>query len=489
MGSSLYLPFCLNALQREKIMENEIEANALSDITDIKHQIALTNQKVDQLTNALVELANVLKQQHSSQAELVNKAVQDAINPLSLTLYQLKSLAAYTTRHQYKEKGSLIRVVFLVNLIEAWDALHDIYLLMKENPRFDPVVISINHAPVGSHFAHEEKIYAHLVSLGIEPVRFNNPNAYIDLEMLKLLDPDIIFRQTPWDTSIPPAFRFNEINFAKICYVPYGILMIPFKEEDINYSFYKSCWRMYYDHPSQLSMLSSHVKKDVLRLSGQTKIARILDMQNEPAWPLPVLPNTIRVIWAPHHSLEQQTWVNLNYSTFLYNYQQFLQLARECPEIQIVLKPHQILFSKLVELKLLTQQEMDQFIAEFSSLPNAAIVTGGDYFPLMWASDLMITDGISFFGEYMITEKPIIWTKNPRRYPMNELGELLVSEGTYQADTFDQVIAYIEQLFVQHDDPLAENRKSLKAQLQPNNGGSAQFIVNDILQGIDYPDC
>lgn len=472
-------------------MNDEYTTGSSQDVQEIKQQLALTNQKVDQLTNALVELANVLKQQQSTSSDIVFKAVQDAVNPINSKLFQIKTLNSYIARHQLKEKNGLIRVVFLVHMIEAWDELHDIYMKMKDHPRFDPIVISIPHSHMGNDvFAHEDECYAQLVALGIQPIRFNNDNSYTDLEMLKIMDPDIIFRQSPWENSIPPAFHFDELNFTKICYVPYGILMIPFNEDELGIRsyFYKSCWRLYYDHPLQFDMLKSHVKKGALRLSGQPKIARILEKEKEPAWPLPIMPNTIRIIWAPHHSLDQEAGFNVHYSTFLYNYKQFLQLARECPEIQLVLKPHPIIFSKLVQFGLMSQQEVDQFIHDFVSLPNAALVLGGDYFPLMWASDLMITDGISFFGEYMITEKPIIWTKNPKRRVMNELGELLVNEGTYQAETFDQVVGYIEQLFVQHQDPLLEQRKNLKAQLQPNERGSAEFILEDIIQGIDSPD-
>lgn len=470
-------------------MNDEYTTGSSLEIQEIKQQLSLTNQKVDQLTNALVELANVLKQQQSANAEIVSRIVQDAMNPVNSKLFQIKTLNSYIARHQSREKNGLIRVVFLVHLVEAWEALHDIYLQMKDNPRFDPIVISISHSHMANGvYAHEDECYTQLVALGIQPIRFNNPNSYTDLEMLKIMDPDIIFRQSPWENSIPPAFHFDELNFAKICYVPYGLLMIPFEDSELGTGsfFYKSCWRMYYNHMSQYEMLAPHFKEDVLRLAGSTKLDLILQKKNELAWPLPIVPNTIRIIWAPHHSVDQEAWMNLHYSTFLYNYQQFLQLARECPEIQIVLKPHPILFSKLVELKLMSQQEVDQFIHNFTSLPNTALILGGDYFPLMWASDLMVTDGISFFSEYMMTEKPIIWTENPKHRKMNEIGELLANTGTYRAQTFDQVVAYIEQLFVDHQDPLLPVRQALKEQLQPNKQGSAQYIVNDIIQGMDH---
>ncbi len=132
----------------------------------------------------------------------------------------------------------------------------------------------------------------------------------------------------------------------------------------------------------------------------------------------------------------------------------------------------------------MTPAELRAYMEEFIALPNTAIVTGGNYIPLFWASDLMITDGVGFFAEYMVTGKPLIWTENPGHFPLNEIGQLL-QEGMYRAENFEQAVHYLEQLCVEKNDPLREKREEIIKQLIPHEEGSAQFIVNDILDGID----
>jgi CDP-glycerol glycerophosphotransferase (TagB/SpsB family) len=166
------------------------------------------------------------------------------------------------------------------------------------------------------------------------------------------------------------------------------------------------------------------------------------------------------------------------------NYRHFLQLARECPNLQIVLKPHPSLFEKVVFFGLITHEDLRAYLEEFLSLPNTAMVTGGNYIPLFWASDIMITDGIGFFAEYMVTGKPLIWSENPGHFAMNKIGQIL-QEGMYRASDFEAIVQYLEQLCVERNDPLAPKRQEITRQLLPRPEGSAQFIVNDILQALD----
>jgi len=253
------------------------------------------------------------------------------------------------------------------------------------------------------------------------------------------------------------------------------------EDEHYNHYFTRSCWRVYAETEFNVGRAGKFSFESNLITSGSPKLDRILQMRDDMSWPLPVEPNTVRIIWAPHHSMTSD-W--LYFSTFPTNYKHFLQLARECPHLQIVLKPHPTLFDKVIAYGVMTPAELRAYMEEFIALPNTAIVTGGNYIPLFWASDLMITDGVGFFAEYMVTGKPLIWTENPGHFPLNEIGQLL-QEGMYRAENFEQAVHYLEQLCVEKNDPLREKREEIIKQLIPHEEGSAQFIVNDILDGID----
>ena len=65
----------------------------------------------------------------------------------------------------------------------------------------------------------------------------------------------------------------------------------------------------------------------------------------------------------------------------------------------------------------------DLYEKGWDSLPNASVYKEGDYFGIFQTSDLLITDCSSFLGEYLVSEKPIIFLDKAERAGFNELGE------------------------------------------------------------------
>ena len=433
------------------------------------------------LSQALALLRSSLEVQNRTGTQ-IERSMQQLFHPVHVGLQKVKSVANLVARNMPRSNKPIIRVVFMVHNVEAWDALNDVYDIMRNHDRFEAIVITTKRDFLNTQkFGEEEINFKGLQQLGINPIRFNGSDTNQELEFLKVINPDIIFRQSPWEISIPQAFHFNEISFARTCYVSYGFGSVKLEAEHTNIFFMRNLWRAYCETDSQAQGWNAVTPKGAVRVSGSPKLDRVLKTSENAGWPMEILPDTTRIIWAPHHSV-QSDW--LNFSTFMSNYRLFLQLARECPNLQIVLKPHPSLFEKIVFFRLITHDELRAYLEEFLALPNTAMVTGGNYVSLFWASDLMITDGIGFFAEYMVTGKPLIWSENPGHFPLNEIGEIL-QEGMYRANDFEAIVNYLEQLCVQQDDPLAAKRKEITQKLLPRPEGSAQFIVNDILEAID----
>lgn len=455
-----------------------------SEHDDLNQKMATALAKIDQLEGTLARITALLEEKASTPSTVqIDDVVKRHVAPIHDALFKMKTLNAMIARKQSHVGQKSIRVIFLVHNVECWDAVHELFLLMQAHPRFEPIAITLPRDFTNRGQFHQEDLnYNGLTELGITPIRFNDNNYADQLEMLKLMGPDIIFRQSPWDISIPGAFHFHEINFAKICYVPYGFSTVPFTPEQMNVLFMRSCWRAYTETETHAKIWSQYIAQGNLRVAGSAKLDRIVASSDVAEWPMPVEPGSTRIIWAPHHSLNAEQW--LNFSTFMENHQAFLQLARECPQLQIVLKPHPTLFEKILTFGLMTHEELMAYLNEFVALPNTALVTGGNYLPLFWASDLMITDGIGFFSEYMVTGKPIIWTVNPTHVAMNDVVTKL-TEGMYQAHEFESVVNYLEQLIVDKHDPLYDTRQELIKTIMPHPNRSAQFILEDIIAGID----
>ena len=84
----------------------------------------------------------------------------------------------------------------------------------------------------------------------------------------------------------------------------------------------------------------------------------------------------------------------------------FLELAKKHPEYSFVVKPHPALRYKCISEKFLTEQEYDDYIAQWNSLENATVYTDGNYFDIFKTSDVLITDSSSFLAEYFYSGKP-----------------------------------------------------------------------------------
>jgi len=66
-----------------------------------------------------------------------------------------------------------------------------------------------------------------------------------------------------------------------------------------------------------------------------------------------------------------------------------------------VFKPHPRLKYELVQHGIMTMAEADEYYDAWRSIPNASVYEQGNYFGLFVESTLMITDCISFLGEYL----------------------------------------------------------------------------------------
>jgi len=129
-----------------------------------------------------------------------------------------------------------------------------------------------------------------------------------------------------------------------------------------------------------------------------------------------------RLVWAPHHSYSPH-W--LNFGVFAKIKDDMLSFAKANSDIQIVLRPHPFLWGTLTDRKVISSSELDAWRKEWDELPNTFVDEDGSYAELFLATDILVTDGISFLGEYpLITGKPTIFFENDGHWKFSAVGEL-----------------------------------------------------------------
>ena len=355
-----------------------------------------------------------------------------------------------------------VKVVFLGLYFEAWDALDEIYQKMAKDPRFEPIVVSMPRKLTGQlAYAQEEKAHAFFEGKGIPHIRLNSGGSGSQnlegLAILRDLAPDYVFVNYPWQRNYQPAVRFDHlVEFTRLVYVPYFSLVMvdePDDEPGGGQGDAPVATHLFTQRLHQLASLVFTQERDVVdayaltergnshvHFTGSPKIDNLAReaQAGKTSWPLE--DGKFKIIWAPHHSYSPHWY---NFGVFSKIYLQMLEFAKANSDIQIVLRPHPFLWSTLTDRKVLSETELSSWRKSWDELPNTAVDEEGSYAGLFLATDILVTDGISFLGEYpLITGKPAIFFESADHWKFSATGEIAAAS-SIRVKTFAELTEMI----------------------------------------------
>ncbi|MDY0013018.1 MAG: hypothetical protein RBS40_09030 [Rhodocyclaceae bacterium] len=342
----------------------------------------------------------------------------------------IKQTAGLIARKNTNVKLKKCRVVFLVHAVEYWSALADVFERMLVDNRFEVVLACVNRRYGENDFYGAKRVSEYFSSRNLQHLLLDDEDSYSSLEILKIISPDYIFRQQQWDSNYQRAFSSWELTFAKTCYLSYGAVMLEryhASGEDGDFQLgYDQVWHRFAhlifcesEIARSYYLANKHGMPEKYVVTGSPKLRRLL--QSCPVWPINRSERGLRVVWAPHHSIGND-W--LNFGTFLLVYKEMLAWAQSNCKVEIVLRMHPDLSPRLNTLG----NEYEDWHKAWRELPNTYIDEGDpEYGGLFAASDLLITDGVSFLLEYPLFGKPAIFIKRDGHAPFNELGKLAES--------------------------------------------------------------
>lgn len=465
---------------------NEVPNQLLKTLYDF---IAVQSQTNQTLLSKLQKIEVSIERSKAQNLQILHKELHD--------IHQTLQMVARKTSTGKKQK---IRCVFIISFYQAWNTLADIYDVMRDSEDFDPIVVSTarkrakdTHVIFGEELTHE-----FLKSENIPHIRLNTaiPDNHC-MDILKALEPDIIFRQSAWH-DLPPVFNAEDINFARLCYVPYSFTAVKRLDKDepvdtlastrhTNLYYHQLCWRIFCEtemHKNMYIDTSTRAGQNVV-VTGYPKFDRLIAAKKQaPYWPIKnnTAKRRFRIIWAPHHSVTREV---MGFGTFVEVHKEILQWAKECEqEYEFVMKPHPALVGELVHaLRIFTQEYMDSFFEAWNALPNTAVFEGGDYGPLFMGSNVMLTDGVGFLSEYQLFEKPLVFLDSGHHFGFNAAGEVMM-ESANSFRSLADARRFIETLKNGQPDPMREKQQSVLTRIMPYPGQSAQKIVQSIRDGL-----
>ncbi|WP_304423118.1 CDP-glycerol glycerophosphotransferase family protein [Turicimonas muris] len=428
-----------------------------------EHRNHLTSEltRLDKKMQLLCEEVSKLRETASKLEEEVKtlKKLPDNIKELEASLGCVAKRIKNSAKHK--------RIAFLIHNIAAIDALLPVINEAKRRQHYVFLIAIRNNFKLGGRNEKESQHLA-LSEMKLEHLQFETLSPGKGLEYLKALRPDVIFRQSPWDADIDDEFSTEYLRFSKICYTPYyGVQLLKhFSPKDaIDYhcdqEFHRNAWAIFVENTQEVIdnfKSVSLMKSTNLVLSGLPKYEYLFNQicgitGKEGA--------TKTILWAPHHSFDT-TW--LGFGTFMNTYPTILKFLKENRDTTtLVFRPHPLFKKNLISSGNMTEERYDAVLKEFIELENFSLSSEADPHQDFQASDLLITDGISFLASYLLTDKPIIWIDSQRHGDFTAFGEK-ITLGSYHVglDEISDLPDLIKSLLVKGEDPLREKREELK---------------------------
>lgn len=380
-----------------------------------------------------------------------------------------------------KKENKTVRVVFLISENQKWH-YQELYDHFSADERFEPIILVSLLTSVHNGFDHTrnnlKENYEFFKARGM-----NVEYCYVNGQYQSLTDfsPDIVFYEQPWE--LPDEYMpYNVSKYALTFYEGYFYSGLFDSDVDqFTTPFYKSLYKFFL--PNEATVISLNKKdKCFKRINvniGYSKLDKYLDkfIPTNKVWKTE---NAFKIIYAPHHSFGTE---HQNLATFQKNGKYILSLAKKHPETTWIFKPHPRFRYALLENKIMTEQEIEEYYNEWQNIGN--VYTQGDYIDIFRSSDLLITDCCSFLAEYLFTEKPVIRLCNEHSDPLTKLGEDITS-GYYHIYENNDIESTLEKL-ISHNDEKLNHRKALIEKYIDKNEKTASKI-HQYISKIIFPE-
>lgn len=372
------------------------------------------------------------------------------------------------------ENNEKIKVVFYVYDETKWKC-QPLYDCFDSDERFDVQILVTKSAAKNVDNPTYQSVNDIIRTYEFFKNKKLNVEYAYDIKKLKYIpfkrfNPDIIIYQHPWyveRTQGPVVCS----NFAFTAYVPYYFpLEVGNVDNKIDYylRFHKYVERYYaFDESIELKCKKNMDNGGVnVKAAGYPHLDYFIkNPQSEGEY----------IIYAPHWTVGG---IGLAYSSFDWSGKFILEYAKNHPETKWVFKPHPLLRKALIDTKIMTENEAEQYYKDWETV--GIRYEGGDYLEWFNKSKMMVTDSCTFLGEYFVTEKPLIILMSETS-PFKSL-EHPILETYYCARNTDELENLLET--IPQNDYMKGKRLDALNRLGLKNNNASENILNDIIEQI-----
>ncbi|WP_026517138.1 hypothetical protein [Butyrivibrio sp. MC2021] len=336
----------------------------------------------------------------------------------------------------------------------------------------------------------------------IEGLKEDN-NSYIQWQDLQDV-PDVLYITSSWYDSLPQGQRFTDLPLkCLVAYIPYGLYLANGVEGSYaKYAVYDKelfslMWRVYCDCAKNLEGYQKYqyIKGKNVRFSGYSKMDYFYtpkewsEEEINTLWKIPKGKKSSgvkRVIIAPHFSVGNTGHVL--FSTFQKNCWFLLFLAEKYKDsVSFILKPHPNLrFASVAYGLFKSYREYDDYLQNWNDLPNCRVVQDAGYLDIFATSDAMIMDSGSFLGEYLYTQKPLLYLTRPEQAFL-PIGDKVVN-AYYRTPGEDYmgIESFLNDVVLRGNDPMKHAREEVFKEeydyLSMNKIKASEYICKELFE-------
>lgn len=383
-----------------------------------------------------------------------------------------------------KPKDKKIRVLFIVSEIAKWKE-QSLYKVMEASGEFYPMVgISAWNNQSKERITAKEyeqvQIRAEIFfdRLGDRHVRTvtieDGQWVYHDLSEFK---PDVVFYTEQW-SPCSKQIPHDVSRYALTCFLPYYVPDFGITQIDCHSDVSRMVWTFFCLSNSWSNLYRrslwyvSYAAKFVA--TGHPALDRFHYERDRPA-------KEGYVIYAPHFAFPHpHVWDRYIIGTFDWSGRAMLEYAEAHPEIKWVFKPHPMLRGKLMETRLMTAYEIEDYYLRWGKI--AIVSTDADYQDIFLESRAMITDSGSFLPEYGSTGRPVIRLICSKNKHVPPKAAKRVYDTFYNVHNLDELWSALKLVVEDRQDPNAKIRRAAVRAARLAEEDASRNIVDYLLK-------
>ena len=396
--------------------------------------------------------------------------------------YPAKKSRLRRIKRKWKQ-GKPIRVCLFVSRINCW-MFEDVYRLLKESGRYEPVIVIKPFLSRGEEHMKEcmSATYEALVKRGYDPIKGYDEETDTYLDVRRQIDPDVVFYTKYWKPHFHPNFYIDSFRDRMTLLIDYGYNVVAHYSA-MNFELQNDVDIYFYQSPIHKKIAREHMdnKARNVAIVGAPKLDTFLDPAYVPedVWKPQKTPKK-RIIWAPHH--EDRTASHMYQLDAFYDICDVMLEAAEHykDQIQIAFKPHPLLKVKLLDKW--GEEATARYYEKWDALENGQLADG-EFVDMFLTSDAMILDSLSFIAEYSILGKPALFTVGSKaRVLLNEVGQAIY-EHMYEAkgDLKKGIYDFIDSVLAGEDPKAEERKRFIQQKMLPPNGKTAAGNICDYM--------